>query len=101
YLEQLEPGSPAHVIPFGIRLAGPLDTTALVRAVNDVIDRHEPLRTVFAEQDGRRYQRTQPRLRLEPPVVDLTARTASDRVAAVRRHEEEVAASRLDVTTGP
>lgn len=43
-------------IPFAARLRGPVDVDALVAAIDDVIDRHEILRTVYREIDGVPYQ---------------------------------------------
>ncbi|MFF0456385.1 amino acid adenylation domain-containing protein [Nocardia africana] len=44
---QVDPDSPAYNMPFAVRLDGPLDTGALTDALRDVLERHEPLRTVF------------------------------------------------------
>ncbi|MFF7295668.1 amino acid adenylation domain-containing protein [Streptomyces sp. NPDC008265] len=46
--------------PFALRLHGPLDTGALTRALGDVTDRHEALRTAFPEAGGEPYQRVLP-----------------------------------------
>jgi acyl carrier protein len=46
-LECDDPGSPAHWIDVSVRIGGPLDATVLVRAVQDVVGRHELLRTIF------------------------------------------------------
>ncbi|TGZ13839.1 hypothetical protein DV517_53220 [Streptomyces sp. S816] len=45
-----------HNIPVGLRLRGDLDRAALAAAVADVTDRHEALRTVFPDEDGRPRQ---------------------------------------------
>ncbi|MGA5493534.1 amino acid adenylation domain-containing protein [Streptomyces cinereoruber] len=50
------PGT-AYNVPFAVRLDGPLDSEAVRAAVEDVVARHEVLRTVFAEADGEPYQR--------------------------------------------
>jgi amino acid adenylation domain-containing protein len=47
HAERDEPGSPAHWIDVSIRITGPLDRTLLVRGVQDAVQRHELLRTVF------------------------------------------------------
>ncbi|NGO42305.1 amino acid adenylation domain-containing protein [Streptomyces sp. YC419] len=55
-LYQVEGPSPTYNIPIVWRLSGALDTDALQLAVDDLVARHEPLRTVFPEQDGHAHQ---------------------------------------------
>ncbi len=55
-LYRVEGPSPTYNIPLAWRLTGRLDADALRLAVEDLIARHEPLRTVFPEEDGRAYQ---------------------------------------------
>ncbi|MGY1496087.1 amino acid adenylation domain-containing protein [Streptomyces sp. QTS52] len=79
-LYRVEGPSPTYNIPLAWRLTGRLDADALRLAVDDLVARHEPLRTVFPEEDGRAYQ-----LILEPAQarVDVAAETV--------RNEEELA----------
>jgi amino acid adenylation domain-containing protein len=55
FLSRLAP-NPAYNVPFAVRLRGQLSVEALHRALIDVMDRHEALRTVFLEVDGTPYQ---------------------------------------------
>src|SRR2546429_8223603 len=59
-IDQMTPGNPAYNLPIGYRLRGPLDVTALERRFNEIIKRHEALRTTFAVPDGEPLQRVQP-----------------------------------------
>jgi mycobactin peptide synthetase MbtE len=52
--------SPVNNIPFAARLTGPCDIEAFVAAINDVVDRHEILRTTYREIDGAPYQVVNP-----------------------------------------
>ncbi|MFC9268312.1 amino acid adenylation domain-containing protein [Streptomyces zhihengii] len=52
FLARAGGASDTYNIPQALRISGPLDADALERALEDVVARHEPLRTVFPERDG-------------------------------------------------
>ncbi|WP_449342101.1 non-ribosomal peptide synthetase [Streptomyces aurantiogriseus] len=60
----------AYHLPWTLRLSGPLDREALHAALNDVVARHEALRTVFPEADGEPYQRVLDTAGVELPLFD-------------------------------
>src|SRR5947209_3677081 len=74
FLEQLEPGSGAYSVPIGIRISGHLDAPALGLALNEVVRRHEVLRTTFAVSDGRPVQVVSPACPVELTRLDLRPR---------------------------
>jgi hypothetical protein len=55
-VERLAPGSAAYHVPVALRLRGTLDHAALAAALSLVVERHEVLRTVFDQVDGRTVQ---------------------------------------------
>ncbi len=73
FLDQYEPGSPLYNVPFASHIEGPLDIAALRRTLDEIVVRHEVLRTTF--RDGGEYpvQVVQPATRFELPEHDLTA----------------------------
>ncbi|MGA5133613.1 amino acid adenylation domain-containing protein [Streptomyces olivoreticuli] len=56
FLDRLEQ-SPTYNAPFAFRVRGGVDAGVLQSAVNDVVARHEALRTVFPAVDGEPFQR--------------------------------------------
>lgn len=81
YLDQLRPGDPVYNVPIRYRLQGPLDIAVLERALNEIVRRHEALRTTFAAQNGVAVQIVAPRLKVPLPMDDLTGIVAPDRDA--------------------
>ncbi len=51
-LNQLEGANPAYNMPLALRLSGVLDRAALHAALDDLVQRHESLRTIFPNEDG-------------------------------------------------
>ncbi|MEU9731593.1 amino acid adenylation domain-containing protein, partial [Streptomyces sp. NPDC048002] len=66
FLREWEDGGSTYNIPLAVRLRGPLDGPALEAALNDVVLRHEALRTLFPAVDGepRQVILTEPHLTL-------------------------------------
>ncbi|MGW6461009.1 amino acid adenylation domain-containing protein, partial [Streptomyces sp. NPDC055078] len=87
------PGT-AYNVPFAVRLRGTVDVTALERAVQDLVRRHETLRTVFAEHDGEPYQRVldPDEARVPFTVREVPAGRLADEALAVCGHVFDLAA---------
>ena len=79
-LDQLEPGNTALNMPLALRLSGELDCGALERALNEIVARHEVLRTTFATENGVLVQVIAPEMSLDLPIVDLCDLTESERL---------------------
>src|SRR5262249_23249326 len=64
-----------------LRLRGSLDVDALGSALTALVDRHESLRTTFADVDGRAGQIVHPPAGVPLPVLDLSGRPGPERAA--------------------
>jgi hypothetical protein len=81
-LDQLDPGNSAYNITKAFRLMGLLDVTAIEKSLNEIVQRHESLRTTFSTVQGEPVQIIAPTLTLTVPLTDLRTLTASDQEAA-------------------
>ncbi|WP_234286070.1 condensation domain-containing protein, partial [Streptomyces venezuelae] len=72
-IQQIECTSAAYNFPLVMRLSGTFDREAWSAALADVTDRHEALRTLFAERDGQAHQRVLPAGSAAPVVEHLRA----------------------------
>ena len=69
FLEQLHGPGTAYNLPSAWRLHGHLDADAMKAALDDVVRRHESLRTVLAVADGQPYQHVIPASAATVPVT--------------------------------
>jgi amino acid adenylation domain-containing protein len=103
FMDQLEPGQSHFNMPLAVRLEGKLNVSALTGALNEIVRRHEALRTHFAEVDGRPVQVIAPGVELPLALQDLCASTCDRKEleAEVRRLAAEEAARPFDLGRGP
>jgi amino acid adenylation domain-containing protein len=100
FLDQLAPGSPAYNIGSAFRLRGPLDSGALTAALQEIVRRHEALRTSFPAVDGMPLQRISPRESIELPIEDLTGCPEAKGLEWVRRSAGEMTRLPFDLSQG-
>ena len=99
--EQLNPGSFSYNIPVVVRISGNLNLVVLEQSVNEIIRRHEVLRTTFTTIDGQPAQVILPASTLELDVDDLTAFPSAGREAEALRLIAEEARRPFDLVQGP
>ena len=100
-LDQLLPGAPFSNMPYAVRLTGALNVTALEQSFNEIIKRHEALRTTFTTVAGQPVQVIAPTLRLPLPVEDLRALPQAEREATAQRLIRAEALYFFDLENGP
>jgi len=101
FLDQLTAGSAQYNIPSAVRLSGELDVPRLERCLNEIVRRHESLRTTFSTRNDRPVQVIAPALQLSLPVVDLTGWPENEREAEAHRLAAEDARRPFDLGQGP
>ncbi|MBI2230714.1 MAG: amino acid adenylation domain-containing protein, partial [Deltaproteobacteria bacterium] len=101
FLDQYEPGSSVYNIPSAIRLTGALDVSALEQSLQEIVNRHEALRTTFSMVGGEAVQVIAPSLKLALPVVDLSETPEAEREEQARRLAQEEARRSFDLSRGP
>ena len=101
FLNQLVPGTPVHNIPFAVPLDCLPDITVLEQTLNEIVRRHDTLRTTFATANGEPTQVIAKTLKLSLPVVDLTQLARPDRDAEAQRILSEEAHTPFDLINGP
>jgi amino acid adenylation domain-containing protein len=101
FLHQWDSNTPLYNVARPFRLAGPLDVSALERSVNEIVRRHESLRTSFSMVDGQPVQVITPALTITVPVVDLSSIPEVEREAEALRLASEEARLPFDLSHGP
>ncbi|WP_390625552.1 MULTISPECIES: non-ribosomal peptide synthetase [Calothrix] len=71
FIHQLQPNSSTYNVSFAFRLQGLLNISALERSFNEIIQRHEALRTRFFSADNKPVQVIAPSFNLKLPVINL------------------------------
>ncbi|MEW6735278.1 MAG: amino acid adenylation domain-containing protein, partial [Acidobacteriota bacterium] len=88
-------------VPLAMRIIGTLDLIAFTRSLNEVIKRHEILRTVYTVQQGQTYQVIEPELHLNISVVDLQHIPTLMREAETQRLAKQEADKPFDLAIVP
>ncbi|MEU4780373.1 amino acid adenylation domain-containing protein [Micromonospora sp. NPDC023633] len=97
-VEQAYPGTPAYTEGAAVRLCGALDPGTLRGALQDVVDRHAPLRTTYREVDGQPCQVVRPTTAVDLPVRE---HSGADEDAVVRAAMARESARVFDLVEGP
>ncbi len=88
-------------IPEVIHLTGPLDVPVMIRALNEVIRRHDSLRMVFSMEDGNPVQRPLDEVHLDIPLIDLSMTDSAERDRRVLEIQQANGVYSFDLSTGP
>ncbi|MGW7256495.1 amino acid adenylation domain-containing protein [Streptomyces sp. NPDC054834] len=101
FMDQLNPDDPRYNVPVFDRIHGPLDPTALSRALDALVARHEVLRTLITAPMGTPRQEIRPPEPVPFPLVDLTALPVTAREAELARLVRAEYHRPFDLAEGP
>jgi amino acid adenylation domain-containing protein len=83
FLEQLNPQNPAYNIPVALRIEGQLEITVLEQCLNEIIQRHDTLRSKFVAEAGQSVE-------IAVPQVELPIQRVNLGNVAPDRHESSI-----------
>ncbi len=99
--DQFQPGNTAYNLPANIHLTGPLNVAALENSLNEIIRRHEALRTTLTSIDGQPVQVIAPTQTLNLPVTNLQDLPKTQQEAEVQRLALEEVQQPFNLAKGP
>ena len=101
YLDQLQPGNTAYSIAVGVRLQGPLRSRLHRGAINNIVARHESLRTTFSVREGMPVQVIAQQLTIPVPCDDLRQGSDQERRQRAEAQAGQEAQRPFDLASGP
>ncbi|PYV64568.1 MAG: non-ribosomal peptide synthetase, partial [Acidobacteria bacterium] len=101
FLNELEPDNPLYNVPIAIGMSGTLNMSALEQSLNEIVRRHEVLRTTFRTENNQPMQVIAPQFKLQVEVTDFSALPQTEQESAVKRMAIDGAKAIFDLETGP
>jgi amino acid adenylation domain-containing protein len=101
FLDRLAPGNPFYNLGGAVRIRAPLVPEIAKHVLNEIVRRHESLRTRFLMEDGEPMQVVAPSLAIPLPIVDLTALAPSARDAEIAHWLTTEVCAAFDLAAGP
>ncbi len=98
---EVEARTVASTIPMMLFFQGPLDLDCLRRSLQEIVDRHEVLRTSFREGAGGPVQVVHPAIPVRLPVADLAELSPEEQREEIRRHGLLDGRAQFDYERGP
>ncbi|MEO1348691.1 MAG: condensation domain-containing protein, partial [Cyanobacteria bacterium J06635_15] len=101
FLDQLDSDSLAYSVPAAVSLVGLLNIAILKQVFNEIVRRHEILRTTFSTVEGQPIQLISPSLNISLPVVNLGDLPEVEQKGEVQRLIHQWCQKPFDLTQGP
>lgn len=101
FLTKLEPDAPVYIMSSAFSLSGALRAPVLARSFNELVRRHEILRTRFVLRQGNPSQVLDASQPAHLPVIDVSALAEHARQPEAQRLSEAIAQQPFNLETGP
>jgi amino acid adenylation domain-containing protein len=101
FLDSLEPGNPSSNINSAVRIEGQVETSALDKSINEIIRRHEVLRTAFIQENGQLVQAIRANITQKLAVVDLTEIPADEQNEVLQKLAQQESRKGFDLHKPP
>ncbi|WP_445251739.1 MULTISPECIES: non-ribosomal peptide synthetase [unclassified Microcoleus] len=101
FLNQLAPGNPFYNVSTALRLTGSLNLSSLEQTFNEIVQRHETLRTTFTLLEGELVQVIAPILTVSIPTIDLQNLSPNQQETAALQLATDAAQCPFDLAAGP
>ena len=101
FLDQFAPQNPFYNVVTALRLTGSLNLTALEQTFNEIVQRHETLRTTFAAVSGQPVQIISPAFKTNLKVLDLQDLPPEQRQTEAKKLSAAESLRPFNLSTGP
>ena len=100
FIDQLEPGGNSYNVHGAVAIDGPLDTQELKKSLQEIVRRHESLRTRFVPDEGGPRQVIDVEAGIDLPVIDLSSLPANERELEIKKLAHSTMLEPFDLTRG-
>jgi amino acid adenylation domain-containing protein len=101
FIDQFDPESAAYNVQGALRIRGNLDTSALERALQEIVQRHGALRTTFSTRENQPVQCIDSSMRIPLQQEDLSTFPADEQAAEIQKRAREEAQKPFQLARGP
>jgi amino acid adenylation domain-containing protein len=101
FFEEFVPNTGVYNITRAIKMEGNLDVIALEKTVNEIIKRHEVLRSSCENVDGKPKLNIAPQLKISLPITDLSHLSPENQTAKVEEIAQQEAHQPFDLSIAP
>ncbi len=101
FLKQLDPESNAYNMSFLFKFTGGINPSSLEKAVNELVRRHEPFRTIYPNTGGQPIQVVQPFTPFSLVQMDFSRLKENEREEAIKKYSYEQGSQPYDLHNGP